>query len=42
MRLETPTQVVMSKVNWGNIHTFYYFFFMLGIACAKRGWENYF
>lgn len=25
MRLETPTQLVMSKVNRGNIHTFFYF-----------------
>lgn len=35
MRLETPTQVVMSKVNRGNIHTFF-FFFKLGIACVKE------
>lgn len=39
MRLKTPTQVVMSEVNWGNIHTH---FFALGIACAKESYENYF
>lgn len=33
MRLETPTQVVMSKVNRGNIHTF---FFYAGYSICKK------
>lgn len=37
MRLKTPTQAVMTEMNWGNIHMH---FFALGIVYAKRGYEK--